>query len=144
MVNQLVNKIKRAYAWMKKKIFWLLVGGTALAAWVAMIPGDLSRESSSFAEIQNGSVARVIVVSEYDLKTPICGINKSEYCWGDPKNWVETGSHDTKGRKNYAGVGYTYDKTIDAFVPNRGPGMTTFNTEKARWEVPVTTSASST
>ena len=51
-------------------------------------------------------------------------------------NWVKT-SYNGTIRKNYAGVGYTYDEALDAFVPPQPFASWTLNTETALWEAPV-------
>jgi hypothetical protein len=40
-------------------------------------------------------------------------------------------------RKNYAGVGYTYDKTRDAFIPPQPYPSWTLNEETCLWDSPV-------
>ena len=61
---------------------------------------------SHFAEIKDGVVQRVIV-AEQDF------INSGTV--GDSFNWVQT-SYNNNFRKQYAGVGYTYDKVNAVFV----------------------------
>jgi hypothetical protein len=70
-----------------------------------------------FAKVENGVVTSVIVIDQETLNLGH---------WGDPALWVQT-SYNTSGgehrlggtplRKNYAGVGYTYDSGRDAFIP---------------------------
>ena len=71
---------------------------------------------SHFAKIENGIVIQVIVVEQDVLDTGL---------FGDPTSWVQTsytpsgGAHRLGGtplRKNYAGIGYTYDSGRDAFI----------------------------
>ena len=72
---------------------------------------------SHFAKVENGIVTQVIVIEQDVLASGL---------WGDPAAWVQT-SYNTSGgvhsqgntplRKNYAGIGYTYDATRDAFIP---------------------------
>jgi hypothetical protein len=40
-------------------------------------------------------------------------------------------------RKNYAGIGYTYDKTRDAFIPPKPYESWTLNEETCLWDSPV-------
>ena len=40
-------------------------------------------------------------------------------------------------RKNYAGVGFTYDKNRDAFIPPKPYASWTLNEETCLWESPV-------
>jgi hypothetical protein len=50
------------------------------------------------------------------------------------------GVHVTGGvpfRKNYAGIGYTYNADIDAFVPPKPFASWVLNNETAQWEAPV-------
>ena len=40
-------------------------------------------------------------------------------------------------RKNYAGVGYTYDQTRDAFIPPKPFNSWILNEDTCQWEAPV-------
>jgi len=40
-------------------------------------------------------------------------------------------------RKNYAGIGFTYDETRDAFIPPKRFDSWTFNEETCLWEAPI-------
>lgn len=44
----------------------------------------------------------------------------------------------TPFRKNYAGIGYTYDAARDAFIPPRPFPSWTLNETSCTWEAPVT------
>lgn len=58
-------------------------------------------------------------------------------------NWVKT-SYNTWGgvhrngetplRKNFAGIGFTYDETRDAFIPPKPEGDFILNEETCLWE----------
>lgn len=52
--------------------------------------------------------------------------------------WVQTSTKGTV-RKNYAGVGYSYDKVRDVFIPPKSENQTIFDEEKAQWEAPPKT-----
>tara|TARA_S200002703_G_scaffold3696_1_gene5215 strand:- start:1343 stop:1714 length:372 start_codon:yes stop_codon:yes gene_type:complete len=43
----------------------------------------------------------------------------------------------TPFRKNYAGIGYTYDETRDAFIPPQPYDSWTLNETSCLWEAPV-------
>lgn len=43
----------------------------------------------------------------------------------------------TPFRKNYAGIGYTFNADIDAFVPPKPYASWTLNNDTAQWEPPV-------
>ena len=70
---------------------------------------------SHFAEIRDGIVQRVIV-AEQDF------INSGAV--GDSFLWVQT-SYNNNFRKQYAGIGYRYDKAADVFIaPQPYPSWT--------------------
>ena len=70
-----------------------------------------------FAKVNNGVVVQVIVAEPEFFDT---------FVDSSPGQWLQT-SYNTYGgvhvnggtplRKNYAGVGFTYDLTRDAFIP---------------------------
>ena len=61
---------------------------------------------SHFAEIKDGVVQRVIVAEQDFINSGTAG---------DSFNWVQT-SYNNNFRKQFAGIGYTYDKAADVFV----------------------------
>lgn len=93
---------------------------------------------SHFAKIENGIVTQVIVIEQDVLNTGH---------WGDPSLWVQT-SYNTYGgvhklggtpmRKNYAGIGYTYDKERDAFIAPKPFASWVLDEETCLWDAPVT------
>jgi hypothetical protein len=50
--------------------------------------------------------------------------------------WKQT-SYNGSIRKNYAGVGYTYDSNRDAFIPPKPYASWTLNEDNCTWEAPV-------
>ena len=90
-----------------------------------------------FAHITNGIVDQVIVIDAETLATGN---------WGNPSEWVQTsynthgGVHATGGialRKNYAGVGYTYDSNRDAFIPAKPFASWLLNETTCLWDAPI-------
>ena len=55
---------------------------------------------------------------------------------GGYTNWKQT-SYNGKIRKNYAGIGYTYDATRDAFIPPQPFPSWTLNENTCLWNAPV-------
>lgn len=50
-------------------------------------------------------------------------------------NWIKT-SYNKNIRKNFAGIGYTYDKQKDAFIsPKPKTGSWILNEETCQWEI---------
>ena len=94
-----------------------------------------------FAELDsNNVVLRVVVVDTKDNSTAD-GVEKEsigqafcERLFGG--RWVQT-SYNNKIRKRYAGVGFTYNETLDAFIaPQPFPSWTLDNTT-ADWVSPI-------
>lgn len=55
---------------------------------------------------------------------------------GGYTNWKQT-SYNASFRKNYAGIGYTYDDVLDAFIPPQPYPSWLLNTQTCQWEPPV-------
>ena len=86
---------------------------------------------SHWAEIdQTGLVLRVLVG---DNNEPDEGQAFMESLGG---TWVKT-SYNGKIRKNYAGIGYTYDANRDAFIPPKPDNATGFDENTCLWIVPI-------
>lgn len=50
--------------------------------------------------------------------------------------WKQT-SYNATFRKHYAGIGYTYDETLDAFIPPQPYTSWTLNTTSCLWQSPI-------
>jgi hypothetical protein len=50
--------------------------------------------------------------------------------------WVQT-SYNNNFRVRYAGLGYTYNESLDAFIPPKPYESWTLNEEIVNWEAPV-------
>jgi hypothetical protein len=94
-----------------------------------------------FAELdENNVVLRVIVVANKDTadangnEVESIGVAFCQRLLGG--NWKQT-SYNGNFRKNYAGIGYTYDAGIDAFVPPKPYPSWVLNSNTAQWEAPV-------
>ena len=99
-----------------------------------------------FAKIINGVVTDVIVAEPEFFDTFVdtsAGewLQTSYNTYGGVHYNPETGepSEDqTKAlRKNYAGIGYTYDSQRDAFIPPQDFPSWIFNEETCRWDAPI-------
>jgi len=96
-----------------------------------------------YAKVNNGIVEQVIVAEADFFDT---------FVDSSPGRWIQT-SYNTRGgvhygqdgqpdygtplRKNYAGIGYTYDSAKDAFIPPQPYASWTLNDDTCLWEAPV-------
>ena len=94
-----------------------------------------------FAQLnEENLVTQVIVVANLDtadqdgVENEAIGIEFCTNLLGG--KWVQT-SYNANIRKNYAGVGYKYDKDLDAFIPPQPFASWTLNNETAQWEAPT-------
>ena len=55
---------------------------------------------------------------------------------GGYTNWKQT-SYNANFRKNYAGIGYTYDAVLDAFIPPKPYPSWLLDTETCQWQPPT-------
>jgi hypothetical protein len=94
-----------------------------------------------FAELgENNTVLRVIVVANEELldeNGEEVEAKGAEFC----RNllggtWKQT-SYNNNFRVRYAGMGYTYDSDLDAFIPPKPFPSWSLNEETADWEAPV-------
>jgi hypothetical protein len=99
-----------------------------------------------FAKVRDGIVVQVIVAEPEFFET---------FIDSSPGEWIQTSYNTTGGvhwnqetaepsadqskalRKNYAGVGYSYDKQRDAFIPPKKYNSWVLNEETCQWECPV-------
>jgi hypothetical protein len=103
-----------------------------------------------FAEIDDlNTVLRVLVVDDKDTQdnngTEVEAIGAKYLSDGFGGVWKQT-SYNTTGnvhnlggtpfRKNYAGIGYTYDETRDAFIPPKPFDSWTLNEHTCEWDAP--------
>ena len=89
---------------------------------------------SHFAKVNLNRIVETVIVAEQDFIDTLPGI------------WIQT-SYNTLGgvhllggtplRKNYAGIGYTYDIDKDAFIPPQPYPSWTLNEETCLWEAPT-------
>jgi hypothetical protein len=97
-----------------------------------------------FAEIdENNIVTRVLVVGD-DQEHRGQEFLAEDLDLGG--TWLKT-SYNTQGgvhtlggtpfRKNYAGIGYSYDETLDAFIPPKPFASWLLNEETCNWNAPV-------
>lgn len=95
---------------------------------------------ANFAQIENGVVSRIVVISNDDIKDEIgveqetLGIALCNQLVGQA-NWVQT-SFNNNFRKQYGQVGFTYDKEADVFV-SPSPFPSWVLDDQFDWQAPV-------
>jgi hypothetical protein len=92
---------------------------------------------SHFAKVNNGVVEQVIVAEPEFFET---------FVDSSPGQWIQT-SYNTHGgvhknggtplRKNFAGIGFTYDAVKDAFIPPKPFNSWTLNEDTCLWDAPT-------
>lgn len=93
-----------------------------------------------FAKLENNIITQVIVVSNQDIldengqESEQKGIDFCSNLLGG--TWKQT-SYNGKIRKNYAGVGYTYDEGRDAFIAPKPFASWVLDETIAQWKAPV-------
>ena len=90
-----------------------------------------------FAKVVDGKVSQVIVAEKEFFLT---------FVDSSPGEWIQT-SYNTHGgvhknggtplRKNYAGIGYSYDRTKDAFIPPQPFASWILNDSTCLWNAPT-------
>jgi hypothetical protein len=93
-----------------------------------------------FAKIKNNIVTQVIVVSNTDtanadgIEKEYIGAAFCERLLGG--EWKQT-SYNGTFRKNYAGIGYTFDEERNAFIPPQPYPSWTLVESTCQWTAPV-------
>ncbi len=93
-----------------------------------------------FAKIENGIVTQVIVVGNADTASAdgtekeYIGAAFCERLFGG--DWKQT-SYNGNMRKNYAGIGYTFDEGRNAFIPPQPYPSWTLVESTCQWTAPV-------
>lgn len=90
-----------------------------------------------FAKVLNGKVVRVIVATQEFIDS---------YVDDSPGEWILTsyntreGSHEKGGtalRKNFAGIGHSYDRAADEFIPPKPYDSWIRDSVKGNWKAPI-------
>jgi len=93
-----------------------------------------------FTQIENNLVTQVIVVDNNDIldeqgnESEELGIQFCQDLLGG--TWKQT-SYNGNIRKNYAGIGYTYDETKDAFIKPQPYNSWVLDEDTCLWEAPI-------
>ena len=90
-----------------------------------------------FAKLGVGNIIeRVEVVSNDIATTEQAGVDFLNNLYGSRDVWKQT-SYNNNIRKNFAGIGYKYDQTRDAFIPKKPYNSWILNETTCLWEAPL-------
>lgn len=95
-----------------------------------------------FAELdENNKIIQVIVVNndvitEAGIELEEKGIAFCKSLFGEKTQWKQT-SYNNNIRKNFAGIGYTYDAIRDAFIPPKSFDSWILDEKTCHWKAPV-------
>ena len=90
-----------------------------------------------FAKLGKGNIVLTVHVVSNDIATTEqAGVDFLNTLYKTRDVWKQT-SYNGNIRKNYAGVGYTYDQTRDAFIPPKPFNSWILNETTCLWEAPV-------
>lgn len=99
-----------------------------------------------FAKIVDGKVVEVIVAEPEFFDTFVdtspgewlqTSCNTRGGIHYKPNSWEPSDNQSKALRKNFAGVGYTYDRSRDAFIPPKPYPSWTLNESSCLWDPPV-------
>ena len=102
---------------------------------------------ANFCKLGIGNIVEKIVVVSNDIATTEqAGVDFLNNLYGTNDAWKQT-SYNTRGgvhklggtpfRKNYAGIGWKYNQTKDAFISPKPFNSWILNEETCLWEAPV-------
>jgi hypothetical protein len=101
-----------------------------------------------FAKINDSNIVEQVIVVSNDVATSeSAGVTFINNLYGTSDTWKQT-SYNTYGnvhslggtafRKNYGGIGYTYDASNGAFIAPKPYNSWTLNSSTYLWEAPIT------
>ena len=90
-----------------------------------------------FAKLGTGNIVEKVEVVSNDIATnEQAVVDFLNNLYGTRDVWKQT-SYNNNIRKNFAGIGYTYDQEKDAFIPPKEFQSWILNKNTCRWEPPV-------
>jgi hypothetical protein len=90
-----------------------------------------------FAKLGVGNIIETVHVVSNDIATTEqVGVDFLNNLYNSRDVWKQT-SYNNNIRKNFAGVGYTYDQTRDAFIPKKPFNSWILNETTCLWEAPI-------
>jgi hypothetical protein len=97
-----------------------------------------------FAKLGTGNIVEKIISINNAVITDANGVEQEKLgldfinkLYNTRDVWKQT-SYNNNIRKNYAGIGYSYDQTRDAFISPKPYNSWILNEQTCNWEAPVT------
>ena len=98
---------------------------------------------ASFAKLGTGNIVEQVISINNAVITDVNGVEQEQLgldfinkLYNTRDVWKQT-SYNNNIRKNYAGIGYSYDQTKDAFIAPKPYASWILNEDTCRWEAPV-------
>ena len=95
-----------------------------------------------YAKINENNIVEIVIVAEEDFiqtqegKWIQTSYNTKEGVHYEPNSDTPSSDQSKALRKNYSGIGYTYDETRDAFIPIKTFESWVLNEDTCAWEAP--------
>ena len=96
-----------------------------------------------FAKLDSNNIVETVhvvdnenLLNENGVEEEAIGIAYLNNVHGEVSTWVQT-SYNSKFRKNYAGIGYSYDASKDAFIGPKPYPSWVLNEDTCQWKSPV-------
>ena len=96
-----------------------------------------------FAKLGIGNIVEQVISINNSVITDANGIEQEKLgvdfinkLYNTRDVWKQT-SYNNNIRKNYAGIGYTYDQQRDAFIPTKPFNSWVLNEQTCLWKAPV-------
>jgi hypothetical protein len=96
-----------------------------------------------FAKLGTGNIIETVISINNSVITDNNGVEQEQLgvdfinkLYNTRDVWKQT-SYNNNFRKNYAGIGYSYDQTRDAFIPKKPFNSWILNEDTCQWNAPV-------
>jgi hypothetical protein len=96
-----------------------------------------------FAKLGTGNIVEQVISINNAVITDANGVEQEQLgvdfinkLYNTRDVWKQT-SYNNNIRKNYAGIGFQYDQTRDAFIPPKPFNSWILNEDTCRWEAPI-------
>ncbi len=89
-----------------------------------------------YAYLDENNIVVTVIVGKDETEL-IDGLDPETYYAQGTGFTVKRTSYNSKIRKNYAGIGFSYNEELDAFIPPQPFASWSLNEETCNWEPPI-------